>query len=275
LTQLNANLLRFGNIAAFIITLAINSLANTTVLNGRTTGQVSDLYPTLVTPAGYVFAIWGIIYALLLAFVIYQALPSQKDKPFQNQIGIIFILSSLFNCVWLFLWQYDFITESVIVMFALLATLIAIYSRLNIGKAKVPLKEKLLVHLPFSVYLGWITIAAIANVASALVSANWGGFGLSPEIWAVTVLTVALVITLAVIVKRRDIAYSLVIVWALGGIAVKQNTSQNVVTTAEIAIGVILFVLALAIAIYRLRYKKTEHEQFQDDAKFPSNTMCL
>ena len=275
MTQVNANLLRFGNIAAFIITLAINSLANTTVFNGRTTGQVSDLYPTLVTPAGYVFAIWGIIYVLLLAFVIYQALPSQKDKPFQKQIGLIFILSSLLNCVWLFLWQYDFITESVIVMFALLATLIAIYSRLNIGKAKVPLKEKLLVHLPFSVYLGWITIAAIANVASALVSANWGGFGLSPEIWAVTVLTVALVITLAVIVKRRDIAYSLVIVWALGGIAVKQNTSQNVVTTAEIAIGVILFVLALAIAIYRLRYKKTEHEQFQDDAKFPSNTMCL
>jgi hypothetical protein len=81
---------------------------------------------------------------------------------------------------------------------------------------------------------------------------------LSPEIWAVTVLTVALVITLAVIVTRRDIAYSLVIVWALGGIAVKQNTSQNVVTTAEIAIGVILFALAVAIAIYRLRYKKTE-----------------
>ena len=275
MTQVNANLLRFGNIAAFIITLAINSLANTTVFNGRTTGQVSDLYPTLVTPAGYVFAIWGIIYVLLLAFVIYQALPSQKDKLFQKQIGLIFILSSLFNCVWLFLWQYDFITESVVVMFALLATLIAIYLRLNIGKAKVSLKEKLLVHLPFSVYLGWITIAAIANVASALVSANWGCFGLSPEIWAVTVLTVALVITLAVIVKRRDIAYSLVIVWALGGIAVKQNTSQNVVTTAEIAIGVILFVLALAIAIYRLRYKKTEHEQFQDDAKFPSNTMCL
>jgi hypothetical protein len=228
------------------------------VLNGRTTGQVSDLYPTLVTPAGYVFAIWGVIYILLLAFVIYQALPSQKDKPFQKQIGALFILSSLLNCVWLFLWQYNFITESVIVMFALLATLIAIYLRLNIGKAKISLKEKLLIHLPFSVYLGWITIAAIANVASALVFINWNGFGLSPETWAVTALMVALVITLAVIVTRRDIAYSLVIVWALGGIAVKQNASQNIVTTVEIAIAVILIALALtiAIAIYRLRYRK-------------------
>jgi len=228
------------------------------VLNGRTTGQVSDLYPTLVTPAGYVFAIWGVIYILLLAFVTYQALPSKKDKPFQKQIGALFILSSLLNCVWLFLWQYNFITESVIVMFALLATLIAIYLRLNIGKTKIPLKEKLLIHLPFSVYLGWITIAAIANVASALVFINWNGFGLSPETWAVTALTVALVITLAVIVTRRDIAYSLVIVWALAGIAVKQNASQNIVTTVEIAIAVILIALALtiAIAIYRLRYRK-------------------
>lgn len=256
MTELNVNLLRFGNIAAFIVTLAINGLANTTVLNGRTTGQVSDLYPTLVTPAGYVFAIWGIIYALLLAFVVYQALPSQKDKLFQKQIGLIFILSSLLNCIWLFLWQYDFITESVVVMFALLATLIAIYLRLDIGKAKISLKEKLLVHLPFSVYLGWITIAAIANVASALVSINWDGFGLSPEIWAVTVLTVALSITLAVIVKRRDIAYSLVIAWALGGIAIKQNASQTIVATTEIAIGVILFALALATVIYRSTHRK-------------------
>jgi hypothetical protein len=130
--------------------------------------------------------------------------------------------------------------------------------RLNIGKTKIPLKEKLLIHLPFSVYLGWITIAAIANVASALVFINWNGFGLSPETWAVTALMVALVITLAVIVTRRDIAYSLVIVWALGGIAVKQNASQNIVTTVEIAIAVILIALALtiAIAIYRLRYRK-------------------
>jgi translocator protein len=254
--QTNANLLRFGNIVAFVVTLAINSLANTTVLNGRTTGQVSDLYPTLITPADYVFAIWGIIYVLLLAFVIYQALPSQKDKPFKKQIGALFILSSLLNCVWLFLWQYDFITASVPVMFALLATLIAIYLRLNIGRAKVSVREKLLVHLPFSVYLGWITIAAIANVASALVSVGWDSFGLSPEVWAVAMLAVALVITLAVIFTRRDIAYSLVIVWALAGIAVKQNSSQNIVTTAEIAIAVIVIALVLVITTYRLRYRK-------------------
>ena len=255
MTKTNANLLRFGNIGAFLITLVINGLANTTVLNGRTTGQVSDLYPTLVTPEGYVFAIWGVIYVLLLAFIVYQALPSQKDKPFQKQIGAIFILSNLFNCIWLFLWQYNLITVSVIIMLGLLATLITIYLRLNIGKTKVPLKEKLLVHLPFSVYLGWITIATIANVASALVSVNWAGFGLSPETWAIIALVIALVITLAVIAMRRDVAYSLVVIWALAGIAVKQNTYPTIVITAEIAIAVILISLALSLLTWRLKHK--------------------
>ena len=90
----NTNLLRFGNIAAFLITLAINGLAGTTVFNGRTTAQVSDLYSNPFTPAGYVFAIWGIIYTLLLVFVIYQALPKQKNKLFQKQISALFILAA-------------------------------------------------------------------------------------------------------------------------------------------------------------------------------------
>ena len=179
--QAKNNLAHAGNIAAFIVTLAVNGLAGTTVLNGRTTAQVSDLYSNPFTPAGYVFAIWAVIYTLLLVFVVYQALPKQKDKPFQKQIGALFILSSVFNVVWLFLWQYDYIALSVVVMFALLATLVAIYLRLGIGKSSAPLSEKLAVHLPFSVYLGWITVASIANVAAALVSLGWSGFGLSAE----------------------------------------------------------------------------------------------
>ncbi len=252
----NANLFRWGNIAALIITLAVNGLAGTTVLNGRTTGQVSDLYANPFTPAGYVFAIWGVIYSFLFVYVIYQALPQQKDKPFQKQIGALFILSSILNVVWLFLWQYDFITVSVGVMFALLGVLTAIYLRLNIGRSNARLAEKLCVHLPFSVYLGWITVASIANVAAALVSVGWDGFGFSAETWAIAAMSIALTATLVVIISRRDIAYSLVIIWALGGIAVKQNTSQSVVITAEIGVIVTLIVLVLAIAIHRLIFKK-------------------
>lgn len=251
---MKANLLRLGNIIVYVVTIAVNSLAgSTTLLNGRTTAAVSDAYPTLVTPAGYVFSIWGVIYLLLLAFVIYQVLPSQRDKPYQKQIGALFILSSLFNVVWLFLWQYDYIALSVIVMFALLATLIAIYVRLGIGKTKAPLTERLLIRLPFSVYLGWITIATIANVSAALVSVNWDGFGLSPQTWAILVLAVAAIIAVAVIVTRKDVAYSLVLIWALAGIAVKQSMYPDIVLTAEIIIVIIAVVLAVRLIVYKLR----------------------
>ena len=249
----NVALLQGANVIAFITTILINALANTSVLNGKTTGEISDLYPTLVTPAGYVFSIWGLIYVLLFAFVVFQALPSQKQKAFQKEVGVLFVLSNVFNVVWLFLWQYGYITLSVLPMFALLATLVATYLRLNIGKSNVSLKEKLSVHLPFSVYLGWITVASIADVAAALVSINWDGFGLSDVTWTITVIVIALIVTLLVISTRRDIAYSLVLVWALAGIAVKQSENQNIVTTTEISAIAIAIALILSILTSRLK----------------------
>jgi hypothetical protein len=185
--------------------------------------------------------------------VVFQALPSQREKPFLKQTRVLFILSGVFNVVWLFLWHYDQIVLSVALMFALLATLIAIYLRLGIGKSSATLKEKVCVHLPFSVYLGWITVATIANVSSALVSIQWDGFGLASDTWAVLVIAVALLITLAVIATRKDIAYSLVLVWALIGIAVNQSAYQNIVLAAEISAIVIVVALAAFLAVSKLK----------------------
>jgi hypothetical protein len=246
-------LLQWANVVAFLITVLVNALANSSVLNGKTTGEISDLYPTLVTPAGYVFSIWGLIYILLMVFVVFQVLPSQEMKAFQKEVGVLFILSSVFNVAWLFLWQYGYITLSVLPMFALLATLIATYLRLNIGKSNVTLKEKLSVHLPFSVYLGWITVASIADVAAALVSIKWNGLGLTDVTWAIIVIVVALIITLLVVFTRRDVAYGLVLVWALVGIAVKQGENHSVVTTTEISALLIVIALLLSILISRFR----------------------
>jgi benzodiazapine receptor len=256
LSKTSSNLFRFGNLVALIVTLSVNGLAGTTLLNNRSTAQVSDLYASPITPAGYVFAIWGIIYALLLVFVIYQLLPKQKDKLFQRQIGALFILSSIFNVVWLFLWQYDYITVSLILMFALLATLVTIYLRLGIGKSKVPLIDKLCVQLPFSVYLGWITVASIANMAAALVSVGWDRFGMSAETWAIVAIIIAFIVTLAIIVARKDVAFSLVIVWALTGIAAKQSMYANIVTAIGIATAIILISLAVTLIFNRLRRRR-------------------
>jgi benzodiazapine receptor len=255
MTTPNSGFLKWVNIVAFVLTVVVNSLAGgTTILGGKLTSEISDANPTLITPAGYVFSIWGVIYILLGIFVIFQALPGQAGKGFLQKIGWLFVLSSLLNICWLFLWQFEYLGLSVVLMFLLLASLIAVYLRLDIGKSIVSLREKLAVQVPFSVYLGWITIASIANVAVALVSVGWDGFGISLETWAISVVIVALLITLLVIVTRRDVAYGSVIVWALLGIAVNQSENPNIVMATEI--GAVIVAIALVASILYSRLKR-------------------
>jgi hypothetical protein len=252
----NSALLRWMNIVAFALTVLVNSLAgSTTILGGKSTAAISDAYPTLITPAGYVFSIWGIIYILLGVFVVFQALPSHKGSDYHGKIGWLFVLSSLFNIVWLFLWQFEYLIFSVVIMFLLLASLITVYLRLKIGKSATTFREKLAVHTPFSVYLGWITIASIANVSVTLVSLNWDGFGVSAESWAALVIIVALIVTLLVVATRKDVAYALVIIWALVGIAVKQSSNQTILMLTEISAIIIAIVLVATILFTKLRQR--------------------
>jgi benzodiazapine receptor len=252
----NSSLLKVANILAFSLTIVVNALAgSTTLIGGKVTAEISDANFTLITPAGYVFSIWGIIYILLGIFVGFQALPSQKGKDYNNSIGWLFVLSSIINIAWIFLWQFEYLIFSVALIFMLLATLIAIYLRLHIGKSKAELREKIAVHLPFSTYLGWITIASIANVATALVSINWNGFGINQETWASLIIIVALLLSLIVIAKRKDVAYGLVIIWAFVGISVAQTANQSIVTLTRISAIIVFIALVAAIVINKLKQK--------------------
>jgi len=249
-------LLKMSNVIAFVLTVIVNSLAgSTTLLGGVNTATISDSNPTLITPAGSTFAIWGIIYVLLGIFVIFQTLPSQNEKEYHKQIGWLFVLSSIANIAWLFLWQYELLALSIPLMLLLLASLILIYTRLGIGRTQVSLREKIAIHTPFSVYLGWITIATIANISVAAVSLNWDGFGINPETWATLIIIVALLITLLVTAIRKDIAYGLVIIWALIGIASKQTETPNIVTLAQASAIVILVAMVATILLTKLRKK--------------------
>lgn len=246
-------ILKGANFAGFLVTVVVNALSNILPLNGRTTGEISDLYSNLFTPAGYVFSIWGVIYLLLLIFVLYQILPKKRETEFLSKIGYLFVLSSIANIVWIFFWHYEQIILSIIPMLVLLTALISIYLGLQIGHSDVSLSEKLAVHLPFSVYLGWITVATIANVAAALTAINWDGLGISEVTWTVLVITIALIITLGVIYTRKDVGYSLVIIWALGGIIVKQIENQSIVLTSGIGVAIILSALIASMILKRSR----------------------
>jgi len=237
------------NILAFVLVLIVNSLAgSTSLIGGVNTAKVSDANPTLITPPGYVFAIWGVIYLLLGVFVVYQALPSQKEKSFQTKVGWLFALSCVVNVCWLLLWQYNLIAFSTVLMFALITTLTMIYTRLDIGISKVPRGEMLAVHLPFSVYLGWITVATIANISVTLVNLGYTELVLGAANWAVIVIIAALLITGLMLWTRRDIAYAAVLVWALTGIYMKQITVPAV-SYAALGSAVIIIILALFVTV--------------------------
>ena len=206
------------NIVTLVIVLVVNTLASTLPLNGMDTGQISDSIPSLFTPAGYVFSIWGVIYLALIAFAVYQALPAQRNNPRLEKIGWWFTISNLFNSAWIFAWHYLQFGLSLVIMLGLLASLLILYTKAGIGKTSANWKEKLFLDVPFGIYLGWIAVATIANVSTVLLMIDWNGFGIAPEIWTIVVLLVGTALAVAMAFLRKEIAYPLVAVWAFIGI---------------------------------------------------------
>src|SRR5512137_1879593 len=238
---------QFSVLLTVLATLIVNVLANALPLNGLNTGQISDRFHVYFVPAGYVFAIWGVIYLGLIAFTIFQALPSQRENPRLRAIGWWASLGGLANIAWLFLWHYEQFVLTLVAMVTLLATLIVTYLRLGTGRSSVPAAERWAVRLPFSIYLGWITVATVANVTEVLDYAGWDRFGIAPEIWMGIVLAAVLVITALINFTRRDVAYSAVILWALAGIAVKFAGVAAVSIPTWSTFGLVALTLAGAV----------------------------
>jgi benzodiazapine receptor len=236
-----------------VITIIVNALANILPFNNRTTGEISDRFHVYFVPAGYVFAIWGLIYLFLIGFAVYQALPSQRTNTWLRRIGYLFVLSCGANMIWLFLWHYEHFVFTLVAMFALLLLLIAIYLILGIGRRRVGVAELLLTHVPFSIYLGWVTVATVANVTEVLDYVKWSGWGISPEAWAIIMLVIGVAIASGVSITRGDIAYVAVIVWAFIGIAVRQSAVPIVAIPAWVLAAVVALTLIAGIPRRRRR----------------------
>jgi hypothetical protein len=247
-------------VVAVVVTIVVNILANALPFNGIDTGVISDSFEVFFVPAGYVFSIWGLIYLGLIAFAVFQALPSQRENPRLRKIGSIFVASSVANVLWLVFWHYFWNTAlfplTLVDMLIILGTLIAIYLRLGTGRSEAPLGERLAVRLPFSIYLGWITVATIANVTYLLYHWGWQPGAVTAQIWAVVVLGAAVVIAALMSYFRGDVAYLAVFVWAFVGIALNplpRFDGATIVTTgAWIAAGLVA-VLAVAGLVLRRR----------------------
>ncbi|MDX1470894.1 MAG: tryptophan-rich sensory protein, partial [Flavobacteriaceae bacterium] len=205
--------LQILNGIAFVSVIIVNYLSNTGLMNNTTIGSVSAELNTLFTPAGYAFSIWGVIYLLLLGFVIYQGrslFVKVRTDDFVLDIGWWFIISCMANMSWIFAWIYQYTLLSCFFIFALLFSLIMIVRRCRMELYDAPLPTILFVWWPFVIYSGWVTVASIANVSAYLVKLGWDGFGLSEVFWTVSLIIVAVIINLLVTWRRNMREFALV-----------------------------------------------------------------
>ena len=232
-------------------TITVNILANALPINGLNTGQISDRFQTYFVPAGYVFSIWGLIYIGLLAHAVFQALPAQRANPRLQATGWWVVLGGLANSLWIFLWHYEQFPATLAAMLVLLASLIAVYLRLGTGRSQVSAAETWTVRVPFSIYLGWISVATVANASDVLDFLAWNQFNLSDGIWMIALLAVVVLLAGLMNYQRRDIAYTAVLLWALAGIGVKFPANGIVTIAIWIAFGLVALSLAGAFLLKR------------------------
>lgn len=228
------------NIMALVVVIVVNAMANAIPLGGQNTGEVSARYPSLFTPAGYTFSIWGLIYTALIIFVIYQALPSQRDNRVLAAISPWFLLSCAGNAAWIFAWHFNGLWLSLALMAVMLFALIRIYRLLEPATGW----QRWAVNVPFSLYTGWITVAIIANASAVQTGMSWDAAGLSAVQWTVIKIAMAGSIAAAVVLLRGDRVFVLVVAWAAGGILVRQAATPEVAGSAMTVILVALLLVA-------------------------------
>ncbi|MEY3423201.1 MAG: hypothetical protein RIR48_3531, partial [Bacteroidota bacterium] len=190
----NNKLFTIFNIIGVILAITFNFLAVSLPINNKTTGELSDAYPNYFVPAGFTFSIWGIIYLLMIGFALYQAWQYQKKSSetsdIISEISHWFFSSCVANATWIIFWHYEKVAMSLATMFFLLYSLIRFYNAVSRFR---PLKagDTLGIHIFISVYLGWISVATIANVTTMIISTGWQVSDSVQGIWTIVMIIIA------------------------------------------------------------------------------------
>jgi hypothetical protein len=231
-------------LATIISAFVVNVASNFFPLNGLSIGEISNTLfkNVLIIPANYAFAIWGLIYLGLFAFGVYQFLPNQKHD--LRKSGYLLVIALVSQSIWVYFFLSRLFVLSVVAMLLILLPLIGVYLQLRIGNKRVPRTKKWCLHAPISIYLSWISVATIVNVACALYFQSWNGWGISAQLWTVMMLLVAAAIAVVIVVKCQDITYVGVTLWATFAIALKQWNNPMLRNVA--------LVLAIAVVVYTI-----------------------
>lgn len=231
--------LRIVSAVGFVGMVVVNALANILPINGLNTGEVSDLYPSLFTPAGVTFSIWSVIYVLLLGFVVYGWV--RRDDSFVSSLLPLFIGSCVLNVGWILVWHFLLPVASVCVMVVLLTVVVRLFLRVHSVDRAHTVWEQVVVLLPFTLYAAWICVATIANVSALLVWAGWDGGFMSTEHWTAFMMGVAALLAVLVTLAYRTPAFALVVVWALFGIYLRwRDTEYTMIVYTAVGLQVLL-----------------------------------
>jgi len=241
------------NVLAFVAVLLINYLANALPLNGKNTGELSDQYANLFTPAGLTFSIWGIIYLWLMVFIGFQLVAlfsaplALRVEPIVDKIGWYFAATCVFNFAWMFAWHWEQLLLSVLIMLGFLVTLLRLNESIGAGHSKVNGLEKRISHWPLGIYQGWITVATIANVTALLVGSGWHGGGISEAVWAVLLILVGAAVAVFILFRQNNLGHGLAVAWALFGIYLKRSDAPEIGSemVAMAALGAMVLVLVV------------------------------
>lgn len=253
-------LLQILNIIAFIAMIVVNGLADFLPINGQTTAHISAQYPNLFVPAPITFSIWLLIYSLLALFCMYEGSTLfENEKPGMDKkeklveiIGCRFILSCVLNISWILAWHYHAILLSVFIMLGLLVTLISIFQKIHAAATYAGRKARWFVYAPFSIYLGWISIATIANITAYLASIGWNGWNIAEWLWACIMIVVATIPGLLMLLRKGNAFYALTVAWGLAGIFIQQyRTAQSLNAVAITAISGAALLLLLSVFRFR------------------------
>ena len=248
------------NALAFVLVLVVNYLANALPLNCKNTGELSEQYPNLFTPAGLTFSIWGVIYLWLLVFVSYQIVAifrpalAARVEPIVDKIGWYFAITCIFNVAWMFAWHWEQVGLSVLIMLGFLFTLLRLNEIIGVGLFKTNPLEKWISHVPFGIYQGWITVATIANITAFLVDFGWRGGALGEVFWTILMITVGAAAAVFILFRQNNLGHGLAVAWALYGIYLKRNIALE--TGSDTVALVALAAMAIVLGITVLRWRR-------------------
>ncbi|MFD0673874.1 tryptophan-rich sensory protein [Cohnella sp. GCM10027633] len=251
---------RWLNVLGLAFALGVNGLAVMGRLGGATTEELSEKHPSMVAPADYAFSIWSLIYALSIGFVVYSFTDAGKRSNAVQAIGSCFFLSCLLNGSWLVAWHYEELYVSLAIMLALL---LAVGTTYAIAKSRdngaLTTGERWWVVLPFSVYLGWLCVAATVNLDIVLRAAEWDRFGLYETSWSIVLLIAAALAGLQIGRRYADAPLLLAVVWALAAVYVSQRELEATVSNTALACAAVLFLCAVLLLLRTGRKRHSVH----------------